>query len=393
MRILIASVSYPPYMSGVATATANLSQELSKKHPIIVISSSPVKKQVTKILNQNLTIYLMPSVSLNNKTQLTIAYPQPKKVEKLINQFKPDIIHLQDFSPLCLSILSLGKKLNIPIIITHHFTAEYVVESLISTKFISRRLSQSQTTKKLIYRLTNLVYNRCNLITVPNPNLIHFFKNAQLKKPIISITNGIFIQNFKHKTNLKIIQKKYRIKQTKLIIFVGRLDLDKNLKLLLEAFSPIHQLNPDTALVFIGVGRQKSKLKHLSSKLHLSNSVYFLGRINNSKKALSHLYNSAHIFANPSIIENQSVSFIESLAAGLPIVASDLPIQSSLIKNRQNGLLFKPNNKTALAICLQLLLSDKKLHQSISKNNLKSSKNFNIAHTSKLYLQAYRSLL
>ncbi len=393
MRILIVSTSYPPYMSGLATATANLGFELSKNHQLAIISSSPSKKAQIKNINKNLNIYLMPSFGFNNKTQLTLAYPQPKKIESLIQQFQPDIIHLQDFSPICLTALNLGNQLNIPIVMTHHFTAEYVVESLIPTKIISRRLSQSQITKKLIYRLTNPIYNRCDLITVPNPSLIPYFKQAKLKKDIISVPNGIITKNFQTKTRLQSVLKKYKIKQPRLIIFVGRLDLDKNLKLLLEAFAPISQHNPDTALVFVGDGRQKTKLKKMAQKLKINHSVYFPGRIDNQKKSLSHLYNAASIFANPSIVENQSVSFIESLAAGLPIVASDLPIQASFIKPNQNGLLFEPNNKTALATCLQILLKDQKLHHTISNNNLKLAKAFDISCTSRLYLKAYRSLL
>ncbi|MEA3355712.1 MAG: glycosyltransferase [Patescibacteria group bacterium] len=393
MRILIVSTNFPPYMSGLATATANLGLELSKKHQLVIISSSVTKKAQIKTPNKNLKLYLMPSFSFNNKTQLTLAYPQPKKIEKIINQFKPDIIHLQDFSPICLTALNLGKQFNIPIVITHHFTAEYVVESLIPTKIISRSLNHSQITKKLIYKLTNPIYNKCNLVTVPNPNLIPYFKQAKLASPIISVPNGIITQNFQVKTKPEKIMKKHQIKQPKLIIFVGRLDLDKNLKLLLEAFVPISQHNPDTCLVYIGEGRQKEKLKKMAYKLKINNSVYFLGKIDNQQKALSHLYNTATIFANPSVIENQSVAFIEALAAGLPIVASNLPTLESFIKSNTNGLLFEPNNPTALATCLQILLSSQKLRKRISNNNLKLAKQFNISHTSKLYLKAYQSLL
>ncbi|MBU1085528.1 MAG: glycosyltransferase [Candidatus Beckwithbacteria bacterium] len=393
MRILIVSTSYPPYMSGLAIATANLGLELSKNHQLTIVSSSHTKKAQTQILNPNLTLRLMPSFRFNNKTQLTLAYPQHKKIEILINQFKPDIIHLQDFSPICLTALNLGKQLHIPIVITHHFTAEYVVESLIPTKIISRRLSHSQITKKLIYKLTNPIYNQCNLVTVPNPNLIPYFKQAKLVSPIIAVPNGIVTKNFQVKTNLKSILKKYQIKEPKLIIFVGRLDLDKNLKLLLEAFAPISQHNPDTCLVYIGEGRQKDKLNKMAHKLKINHSVYFLGKIDNQQKALSHLYNAATIFANPSIIENQSVAFIEALAAGLPIVASNLPNLSSFIKSNLNGLLFEANNPIALATCLQILLSNQKLRKRISNNNLKLAKQYDISHTSQLYLKAYQSLI
>ncbi len=392
MKILIVSAAYPPYISGVATATANLANYLSRSHQVALIAGGNYKTPQKEKINNNFTLYLFPGVQIKRqKAALTIPYPYPKKILSLITFFQPDVIHLQDVSPMSLTVLNLARKLSIPTVMTHHFTAEFIVKTLISGQNLSNILSNSRLTQQLIYRLVNLFYNRCDLLTVPNPNLIPYFNQAGLKKPILAVPNGIMIKNFQKKTRLKHVLKLYSIKQPQIILFVGRLEIDKNIDILMNAFKLIHQYNPSASLVLVGDGDKKTPLLQQAKKLNLSNAVYFLGKINNTDSALSHLYHAAAVFASASIIENQSVAFIEAMAAGLPIVAAKTPTGGT-VKPNLNGLEFEPGNVGALAVCLQKILIDQKLRKVISKYNRHAGRQYDIAITSRQYLKAYQSL-
>ncbi len=292
-----------------------------------------------------------------------------------------------------LAALSLGRAQKIPVIMTHHFTAEFVVKTLISEPNLSNTLSNNRLTQQLIYRLVNLFYNHCNLLTVPNPQLIPYFNQAGLKTPIVAIPNGIVIKNFQKKIPLQKVLKLYSINQPQIILFVGRLEIDKNIDILINAFYLIHKYNPSTSLVLVGDGDKKSTLLKQVSKLGLTQAVYFLGKINNLDSNLSHLYCASTVFASASIIENQSVAFIEAMAAGLPIVAAKTATGGATIKPNLNGLEFEPGNTGALAVCLQKILTDQKLSQSISQYNRQTSHFYDIKITSQQYLSAYKSLL
>jgi len=393
MKIFISSTGYPPYISGVATATANLAQSLARRHQVTVLSSTTVKKPHTQLINSNLTLHLFPGVNFHQRASLTIPYPYPKKIKNLILSIQPDIIHLQDFSPLGLSALALANEINIPAVITHHFTAEFVFKTIITDKRISDLLCQNSTTKQLIYWLANLIYNKSQLITVPNPQLIPLFKTAGLKTPIISIPNGIITKNFQFKTSFSQLKQQYHLTGSKYILFVGRLDSDKNLEILISAFKLLTHSHPDVNLLIVGEGNQQTALLKQIKKLKLSSKTFLLGKIDNQTKSLSHLYNTASVFVNPSIIENQSVSFIEAFSAGLPIVAANHPLQTDFIKNKINGLLAKSNNPTSFAQAIKQILSDSSLASTISRNNRLKAKDFDIDKTSQQYLQAYKSLL
>ena len=390
MKILIVSAAYPPYASGVATATANLADYLSRSHQLALIAGGNYKTPQRKRINNNFILYLFPGVQIKRqKAALTIPYPYPKKILALITSFQPDVIHLQDVAPMSLTVLNLARKLKIPAVMTHHFTAEFIVKTLISGQNLSNILSNSRLTQQLIYRLVNLFYNHCDLLTVPNPNLIPYFQKAGLTTPVMAIPNGIHLKNFKRRLKLKHILTKYQIAQPKIILYVGRLDVDKNIDILMDAFRLVHQYNPAASLVLVGDGNKKPQLLNQTKKLNLLDCVYFLGKIDNSDSTLSHLYNAATVFASASIIENQSVAFIEAMAAGLPIVSAKTAIT---VNSNLNGLEFEPGNAGALAVCLQKILIDQKLRKTISKYNRHAGRQYDIAITSRQYLKAYQSL-
>lgn len=393
MKIFISSTGYPPYVSGVATATANLAQTLALHHQVTVLSSTTVKKPHTQIINSNLTLHLFPGINFKKRANLTIPYPYPKKIKNLILSIQPDVIHLQDFSPLGLSALALANEIKIPAVITHHFTAEFVFKTIVADKRISNLLCQNSTTKQLIYWLANLIYNKSQLLTVPNPQLIPLFKTAGLKTPIISIPNGIITKNFQFKTDFAKLKQQYHLTGSKYILFVGRLDSDKNLEILINAFKLVTLSHPKLNLLIVGEGNQQTALARQIKKLKLNSSTFLLGKIDNQTKSLSHLYNAASVFVNPSIIENQSVSFIEAFSAGLPIVAANHPLQTDFIKDQVNGLLAKPNNPISFAQAIEQILLNPNLASVISQNNRLKAKDFDINKTSRQYLQAYRSLL
>ena len=393
MRILIVSTTYPPYLSGVAVLTANLATTLSKRHQVTVISTSGTKENKTLRPNKNLSLRLLPGIRLVKNKNITLTSPQTKRVEKIIDSFKPDVIHLHDPSPLALSALIIAKNKLIPIVATHHFTAELVIKWIIPSNRFSHQIAKNPTTKQTIYRLVNIFYNRCDLVTIPNPALIPYFNNAGLKKPIITIPNGIDVKRFSKVKNKPSQLNHLNLKKSFIILFVGRLDVDKNIDTLITAFEGVHQQNSNCHLVLVGEGNKEKKLRKQTRRAKLTDSIHFLGTINNTDNSLSAIYKSATIFANPSIIENQSVSFIEAMSTGLPIVAADTNIQTSYLKHMFNGLLFQPNNPPSLAAAIQKLISDKKLRRKISKNNLRVSKNYDISITSRKYLKAYKSLL
>lgn len=167
----------------------------------------------------------------------------------------------------------------------------------------------------------------------------HALKMGFNKKQLTLIPNGIpttpyisISRNFNQK-----IQK---------IIFIGRFVKEKGISLLINAFSEINKIYPDSTLSLYGRGPERKKIIQLIEKLKLQNRVLissFQGETNKIKILKEH-----HLFILPSFFEGLSNALLEALCSGMPVVVSDIPSNKELIKDNETGLLFKNGDKESL---------------------------------------------
>jgi glycosyltransferase involved in cell wall biosynthesis len=142
------------------------------------------------------------------------------------------------------------------------------------------------------------------------------------------------------------------------LLFVGRLGVQKNLPLLIEAVS---QMQTNVILDIVGEGELKESIEALIQKYKLPN-VHLHGK--KIGKELLEFYKSADIFVLPSLKEGLSNSMLEALAAGLPVVASNLPEIRDVLG--ESGVLIQEPTPTNYARTLDVLLSDKQAIQNLS---------------------------
>lgn len=134
------------------------------------------------------------------------------------------------------------------------------------------------------------------------------------------------------------------------IIYVARLDKDKNQRLLLEA---VKDLNLKVLLV--GQGEEESYLKQLATPI--TERVEFLPKVDNSR--LPEYLNRSHLFVFPSLHEGNPKALLEAMACELPIIALDVIGVKNLIENGRTGILLPANTlPKSLAETIRKLLGD-----------------------------------
>jgi len=146
-------------------------------------------------------------------------------------------------------------------------------------------------------------------------------------------------------------------------IFTGRLSVQKRPDLLLEAFSALKQIG-DLSLVIIGDGPLYPQLKKKAAQGGLQEKVLLLKTREDVRDYLS----AGDIFVLPSVSEGMSVSLLEAMAAGLAVIASDIPANSHVVENEKNGLLFKSGDADGLVCCLERLLGSEELRRFFGEN-------------------------
>lgn len=133
------------------------------------------------------------------------------------------------------------------------------------------------------------------------------------------------------------------------ILYVGRLDKRKGFRNLIRAFPYIKQEIPDARLLVVGAFDDDDKAPFIRyARTHRLRGVHFVGYV--SRQELPRYYRTAQLFCAPSTgFESFGIVLLEAMAAGLPIVASDIMGYRQVLTNGKEGLLVPPENPAALA--------------------------------------------
>lgn len=241
-----------------------------------------------------------------------------KKVEFLYG--RPDVVYGQFFFNTDIGVY-LQKKYNLPLVGIEH-----------AGRFNSDRLDS--ITK---WMATNAYANADEIITVSQTLrkriLYHFKRDSYV---IHNLVNNIFFDSVR------------KVERTNSFSFVstGSLVYGKGFDLLIEAFSLINRRNKDIHLVIIGDGVERQNLQKQIDNLKLSHNIHLVGK--KTKGEIVQILSDSSVFILPSRSENFSVSILEGLAVGLPVIATLCGGVKECI-NEKNGLLVPVENVPALA--------------------------------------------
>jgi len=139
------------------------------------------------------------------------------------------------------------------------------------------------------------------------------------------------------------------------ILCVARQYPRKHIADLLRALPIIRQTIPQARAVVVGDGPEHSALRRLADELKLGSSVQLLGSLPDDEQ-VARLYRQADVFCLPSVQEGFGIVFLEALASGLPIVATNAAAIPEVVPHGQAGLLVRPGDSAALAAALVALL-------------------------------------
>lgn len=153
------------------------------------------------------------------------------------------------------------------------------------------------------------------------------------------------------------------------IVVAGRLEPQKNHRLLLDAFAAFHKTHLDYALHLYGRGSLEADLKKHAMELGLAEAIAFKGF---SKNILTEIADCA-MYVLSSDYEGISNSLMEAMAIGLPVISTDCPIGGSrmLIRDGENGLLIPMQDERALTDAMSHIADNPALSERIGSNAIK----------------------
>lgn len=148
-----------------------------------------------------------------------------------------------------------------------------------------------------------------------------------------------------------------------ILLFVGRLEPRKGLEPLVRAFTRLKTERPELRLLVVGDGPERDRCQALLSG-RLRSDVLFLGRVDEGDK--ERFYASCDLFVAPALGgESFGMVLLEAMAAGAPVVASDLPGFRSVVRDGVQGRLVPPGDPAALAVAIGALLDNPALREAM----------------------------
>lgn len=222
-----------------------------------------------------------------------------------------------------------------------------------------------------------------------------FDRQAALKarlcsaEKLIIIHNGIDLENFRllpREQARKFFSTTYNLQLTTFLVgTVAHLYATKGLKYLIDAAREVTKKFPNAKFIVIGEGNQRQNLESRIKNYGLQDKIYLLGEIQEAAKYLS----AFDIFVLPSIKEGFPYAILESLAAGVPIIATKVGGIPEII----NEILIPPQNPSALSRAITNLLENPDLAKKLEINAKAKIKDFQLSKTIQKTQKIYEELL
>ncbi len=297
--------------------------------------------------------------------QWAIVKSLEKRLDEIIPQIKPDILHAHSPALNGLAALTAAKKYNIPIVYEcRAFWEDAAVDHGTTTAGSLRY--------RITHALESYVFKQADAITTICQGLRNDIIQRGLPADKITvIPNAVDIEKFSFglKADSR-LREKLALKNKIVLGFIGSYYAYEGLPLLLQALPRILQVRPEVRLLLVGGGPQEKLLTQEIEKFGLEQQVVFTGRVAHDQ--VQEYYNLVDLFVYPRLSMRLTelvtpLKPLEAMAQGGLVVASDVGGHKELINDHENGYLFKANDVNELAATVLTVLDNQIQWEDIRK--------------------------
>jgi len=341
MRIGLFTDTYIPEVNGVVTVLTMMTRELRREgHEVhIFCPSHPSGDDIST------GVYHFPSLRFIFYKGIRVAIPYNRSALRLISGL--DIIHSHDPGPMGLLALWASKRYHIPHVHTYHGLYMYY------RRYLPRAI---RPTRGMVKSLSRLLCNHCNAIIAPSDQMKHELKSYGITCPIYPIPFGVDEEEFSHEVKWN-IRTALKLPTEDLLLYAGRLGVEKNLDFLLRSFRRLLSIRPSARLIIAGDGPQRQHLEQYAASLGIASYVTFTGFLRRGD--LIDLYRQTTLFVFASKTETQGLVLVEAMMAGAAVVAVGIMGPKDIITPGETGILVEENEDDFAQACYRLLQDEK----------------------------------
>lgn len=334
MRIAIFTETYLPQINGVVTHIKILKEGLEALgHTVLIVTAD--SKAHTHYLKDN--VLHCPAHNLKRIYNLDLASPVSRTRLKYLREFRPDIIHVHNEFSIGLSGMAIAKILKVPLVYTLHTMYDDYIYYIAPKPLIP-------LTKKLSHRYFRMFPQNAAVVTGPSKKCQEYTYEIGSDKKVEVIPNPVELDAFAPQTSTPQqraqIREQYHIPQDATVAcFVGRLGREKSVDVLLRFWAQEMKPQDNMRLLIIGDGLEKEPLEQLAQQLGITDTVIFTGKVLHPD--LPPYIHTCDIYVTASLSDTNSISMLEGMAGGLPVLQLYDELNADQVTDGVNGYMFR----------------------------------------------------
>jgi len=321
--------TYFPQINGVATSVHILEKELtSMGHNVYIFTTTNPKTQ------RKHNVFRMPSMPFVFLPTHRVGLFYPPQVLLKIRKLKLDIVHTHSEFSLGIFGKVVSEVAKIPQIHTYHTLWEDYVHYVAGGHII---------TAKMARRYSKYFCNMARAVIAPTDKARNALLSYDVKRPIRVIPTGIDFAPFAPSgfcpNEIAKLRKSLGIMPNdKVLLMLGRVAKEKSMDVIVRQMPEIIKCVPNAKLVVVGDGPARAELQALAKSLGMAERTIFTG--SRPWSEIGKYYQLGDVFVSASTSETQGLTYVEAMAAGVPVVAKYDKSIAELVRHGETGYTF-----------------------------------------------------
>jgi glycosyltransferase involved in cell wall biosynthesis len=345
VKIAIATDFHSPWVGGPATFIDNFSAFLATRgHQVEIIAPSANGAPSTE-RRGNVIVRRMPTIPMPFGYGMR-ATARLDRVLAAVKTIRPDVIQIHHPFPLGFAAVHAARRFSVPIVAVNHTIPECSLYGLRESR--SYPLAVGAFRRYVVWLLEH-----AEVLCTPTRTAATLLNGMGVRRHVEVISNGVDVSRFTPGNDKISARRDLGFPDKPTVLYTGRLDAEKDMETWLRAGEALLKTE-DAHLVVGGEGVDKPRLRQLVGELGIESHVSFPGYL--PVEQLPRLYQAADVYMISSAVELQSITTLEALATGLPIVAADARALPELVEDGHNGFLAPPGDVRSFAQALIALI-------------------------------------
>ncbi|WFR56760.1 glycosyltransferase family 4 protein [Anaerocolumna sp. AGMB13025] len=338
MNIGLFTETYYPEINGVANSVYMLKNELEEiGHTVYVFTTTTPGAPAFEH-----NVFRVPSLPCVLITERRVGLFYQPKLASLIKKLNLDLIHTHTEFSLGIFGRIMAKELKLPMVHTYHTIYEDYTHYITHIKTLDKRA------KAFVRIFTKICCNTVEQVIVPTEKVRELLLKYSVFKDISVVPTGVNLRKFNpelyKREEVLQLRKQFGIKaEDKVLLYLGRISKEKNISEIIEAMPDYMKTREQVKFLIVGGGPEMEHLKQMAADLKMQDKIIFTGPQPWDNIGL--FYQLGDVFVSASQSETQGLTYIEAMAAGLPVVAKKDKCLEDILVFGWNGYDFTDRNE------------------------------------------------